>query len=223
MQEFFQVFIFGFLVGLGAAAFPGPINLEVVRRAISRGAIYGMAFGLGAVSADAVYVTATSLGAVAFFRALPTWGRACMMLVGAALLVYIGNKAFRAKPTEYGDDSPHFVEPETSVKAYRLARSYVLGLSLTLSSPTTIFYWVVISLKAAQFAPENAERVTIPLLTGVVSACSLWVIIASTIAGRFHRKIGPRAYLFVERIAGVALLVFASISIYEAIRLLVRG
>lgn len=217
-----NVFLYGFVVGLGAAAFPGPINLEVVRRAISRGPIFGAIFGFGAVTADVIYVTGASLGAAAFFNALPAWGKAAMALVAAALLVYVGLRALRAKPMgqDAGEDSPALVKADSGARVLRLVRSYLAGLSLTISSPSTLMYWVLISVGAAQHFAAASPSVSLPLAAGVGAACSLWVVSVTLVVGSFHRRISPRAVLWVERIAGIALLCFAALSVAEAARLL---
>jgi threonine/homoserine/homoserine lactone efflux protein len=217
-----NVFLYGFVVGLGAAAFPGPINLEVVRRAISRGPIFGAMFGFGAVTADLIYVAAASFGAAAFFNALPAWGKAGMALVAAALLVFVGLRALRAKPIsqEGGEDAPMLVRADTGARALRLVRSYVTGLSLTLWSPSTVMYWILISVGAAQHFAVASAAVTLPLAAGVGTACSLWVVSVTLVVGSFHRRISPRAVLWVERVAGIALLAFAALSVWEAVRLL---
>ncbi len=225
-----QVFLYGIIVGIGAAAFPGPINIEVLRRAVSRGPIFGALFGLGAVTADVFYVTGSSWGAGQFFLELPEWGKAVMALAGAALLGFLGIRALRYKapsadstlsaiPLDEGMSAPGtFVYNH----APRLLRSYGLGFTLTLFSPSTIAYWLFISLASAHHF-QDTPNVVAPLSLGVALACTTWVIIATTMVGHFHKHISPRMYVLVERIAGGALLFFAAASVVTAInRLLIH-
>jgi hypothetical protein len=48
----------------------------------------------------------------------------------------------------------------------------------------------------------------------------MWVAGVATIAGKFHRRISPKAYIMVEHAGGLALCAFAAFSFYKAIRIL---
>lgn len=225
-----HIFFIGLVIGITAAAVPGPINLEVVRRALSRGPKIGFAFGMGAVTADVLFVVASSVGALALISALPKGGRALLWLVGSVLLLLVGISALRARvPVErrpMPDDTQELSTIELTGPVYgarRMVRNYFLGLALTLTSPPTIMYWVITGLGFAKFTAEaeDPEKVPIALAAGVGISCTLWVTGVVTIAGRFHRRIRPETYLLVERIGGAALCSFAGYSLYKAIRILV--
>lgn len=224
-----QIFIIGLVMGITAAAVPGPINLEVVRRALSRGPRVGMAFGMGAVTADVLFVIASSVGALALFTALPKGGQAILWLVGSILLLLVGMSALRARmPIErrpMPDDTQEISSVEFPGPVYnvrRVIRNYFLGLALTLTSPPTIMYWVITGLGIAKFTAEaeDPEKVPLTLAAGVGISCALWVAGVVTIAGSFHRKIQPQTYVLVERIGGAALCSFAVYSLYKAMRIL---
>ncbi len=215
-----HVFLYGFAFGFGAAVFPGPINLEVVRRAISRGPIPAIAFGLGAVCADVFYVFAISAGAAALLSALPMWAQATLYAIGGVLLFAIGGKALRAKAApvvspeeeaEPGED----VDPAITTRPSSLVRGFLLGLALTLGSPPTIFYWLLISVNAAQHFGNGWFFSTL-LSVGVFAACSGWVLLVALIIGEFHRRLNPRYILMVERVVGGILICLAIYSVAKA-------
>lgn len=223
-----EIFVLGLAVGFGAAAFPGPINLEVVRRSVSQGTRGGVAFGLGAVSADLIYVTGTSLGAAALVAALPGWSKPVMYLLGAALLFGLGITALRAKVAL---EDPPPISPRVSPKVKQrlektqdtgLIHGYLLGFVLTFTSPSTLAYWAFVSVSATGHALQQGGSITLPLVIGVGTACTIWVFFAATIAGLFHRKISPKAYIYIERAAGIALCTFAAVSAYKGIELLTK-
>lgn len=221
-----EIVIYGLILGFGAAAMPGPINVEVLRRAVSRGPVFGALFGMGAVTADVFYVTGTSYRVTQFFDALPEWGKALMTLAGAALLTFLGIRALRYKvPPEMAlaEAVADVDEPENylSRHAPRLARNYVLGLSLTLFSPSTFAYWLFISLGLVQHY-GNVKNVVLPLAVGVGIACTTWVVFSTTLVGYFHKRISPRMYVVVERVAGVALLFFAAAALFKAVERLLQ-
>lgn len=220
-------------MGLTAAAVPGPINLEVVRRSLNRGPILGLAFGMGAVTADIIFCIAGSYGASSLVNSLPRNGKAFMWLVGSTCLLLVGLSALRAK-VPVPRPLPHMGQTQEIgtlqfshpvIGMQRILKYYFLALILTLTSPATIMYWVATLLGVSKFTadPTEVDRpdyVPFVLAAGVGIACTLWVIMVATIAGKFHRRIQPRTYLLVERAGGLALCGFAAFSFYKAIRIL---
>jgi L-lysine exporter family protein LysE/ArgO len=223
-----HLFIIGFFMGLGAAAVPGPINLEVVRRTLSRGPRQGFAFGMGAVTADVIFVIAGTLGALALINALPEDYRAALFLLGSILLLFIGVSALRArvpvdkKPIQVTQAMPSLGGESSNGVILSTVRSYFLALVLTLASPSTIMWWLFTIVGVSKITGEAERQDLVPglLASGVGTACTLWVAAMVTVTGRFHRKIQPQTYLLVERICGGALCVFGFYSLYEAIKLL---
>lgn len=222
-----HVFFYGFAFGFGAAVFPGPINLEVVRRAISRGPVAAIAFGMGAVSADVFYVMAISAGAAAVLSALPDWAQSALYALGAGLLFFIGLKALRTKTVavvgpdeeaEPGEDAG----PALAERCASLGKAYLLGLALTLGSPPTIFYWLLTSVTAAQHF-GNGWLFSSMLAAGVLTACTAWVLIVSLTIGQFHKRLNPRYILLVERTVGAILLCLALYSAGKAILVVRHG
>lgn len=221
-----HIFLIGLAVGIGAAAMPGPINVEVVRRTFAYGARIAIAFGFGAIVADLLYLTAISQGAVALVTSLPDNGKALMLIVGAALLLYVGIRVLRLKPIEISDAEREAIANAHTPRPLRNSnksplRSFVLGFLLTITSPSTIIYWGVVSFGVVHHAKAN-HLVTASLVAGVAMACTAWVIGATYVTSHFHRRISMRSYLFVERALGITLLVFAALSIAESIVLLTR-
>jgi threonine/homoserine/homoserine lactone efflux protein len=227
-----QIFTLGLALGLYAAAMPGPINLEVIRRSISRGPRIGLMFGLGASLADVTFVLLSSLGALALINSMPMWGKAIMWLTGATILFWLGIRGLRAKvPATAGGEptNPTFeVIAPAKVTPVDMIHSFLIGLALTLSSPPTIMFWIFNSLMVASThltgGHEQNKNVPYLLAAGVGVACTSWVCGAVFVTGRFHRNLRPRTYVWVERITGGALCGFATYAVFEAIKiLLVKG
>src|SRR5580765_7354092 len=102
----------GCLLGIGAAAPIGPVNVEIARRTLRDGFRAGFALGCGAVTIDVTYALITSLG-IAKLAEHPRfyWP---LQICGAILLAYLGimsaRDAIRAVRTDAlssGSASPH--------------------------------------------------------------------------------------------------------------------
>ncbi len=226
-----KIFTLGLALGLYAAAMPGPINLEVIRRSISRGPRLGLSFGLGAALADVAFVLLSSLGALALINSLPLWGKGIMWLTGSAILFILGIQGLRARfpkkktqvaGVDQAEEEPIVVTPKAT--PLEMAGSFLLGLALTLSSPPTIMFWIFNSLMVASthLTGGEAENQMVPymLAAGVGVACTLWVTGAVLVTSRFHRNLKPRTYIWVERVAGTALCCFAGYALLEAGKIL---
>ncbi len=210
-------------MGLFAAVFPGPINLEVVRRAVGRGPQVGGAFGLGAVAADVILVTAATLGATALFSSLPDWGKGALGLFSSVIIMLIGLSALQAKikpppPVSPEEEALMASAPDTP-GLRRLVKHFFFGLAITLTSPSTITFWLFASAFAAKFVGDEPD-LKIALMTGggVAASTATWVLGAVTIAGRYHKRLNPKHYLRLERVVGVGLLSIAAVSAFKALR-----
>lgn len=225
-----QIFTVGLALGFYAAAMPGPINLEVIRRSISRGPKLGLTFGLGASLADVTFVLLSSLGALALVNSLPLWGKGIMWLTGAVILFILGVRGLRAKmPAQEhtgltGQNSTIDWGPPPRVRMRDLVGSFLLGLTLTLTSPPTIMFWLFNGLMVASthLTGQATDNSNVPymLAMGVGVACTIWVTGAVMVTGRFHRNLQPRTYVWVERIAGSALCCFATYALFQAGKIL---
>lgn len=227
-----KVFLVGLALGFYAAATPGPINLEVIRRSIARGSRIGLPFGLGACLADVLFVLLSSLGALAIINSLPLWGRAVMWLVGSMILFWLGVKGLMVKLPPSNNNTPgknasvDFWEDQPKVTIGDMVSSFLFGLALTLTSPPTILFWVFTSLSIASTnlnrLPHENVHVPYLLAAGVGVACTIWVTGAAFVSGKFHRNLRPRTYLWVERIAGIAFCGFAVFALIKAIITLIK-
>lgn len=224
----FHDILLGFSIGLYAAAIPGPINLEVVRRAITRGSKSGLCFGLGASTADAAFMYLSSLGAAALISTLPLWGQGLLWFFGAIVLFILGINGLRAKsPAESGSLGDKNVEYTGTVPigsripGVELTKNFFLGLGLTLSSPPTIMFWVGngLFIAGSRMTHEDSRNWLLPLALAlsVAIACSLWVCFAVTLASKFRRMLQPSMYVWVERIAGGILCAFGCYTLWNAI------
>ena len=89
----------GLVIGLSIAAPVGPIGLLCIRRTLAEGPAMGLATGLGAATADALYGAVAGFGLAAVSQALLGWQDA-LRLVGGAVLLWLGWATVRARPAE---------------------------------------------------------------------------------------------------------------------------
>ncbi len=189
----------GFVLGLAIAAPVGPVGILCIRRTISRGRVVGLVSGLGAATADAVYGVVAGLGLTILADRLieaQTW----MRMVGGLYLGYLGAKTFFAPP------------PDREAKASHegIAGAYLSTFALTLTNPMTIFSF----LAAFASADGLASRENVLLLVcGVFSGSALWWLTLSTAVSLLHGRFTARSMRWVNRLAGLALVIYAAVAL----------
>ena len=196
----------GTLIGLGAAAPIGPVNVEIARRTLRGGYGAGVALGAGAVSVDVAYALLTT---VSVGRFLNRPAVAVPLGVGSVVILsYLGflclRGAVRPTPAEADDAPPPSV-----------GGGYVAGLVMTAVNPLTLAFWFT----ALPSVAGPIEPRLLPLIAvGVFVGTFAWVLgFAGVLAtlGRFRRGTWLRA---VDGVGGVTLIAFAVTAFLRSIR-----
>ncbi len=125
-------FIKGALLGFSIAAPVGPIGLLCIQQSLSRGRQAGLACGLGAATADAVYGSVAAFGLTAVSAYLIRFA-VPLQIVGGAFLIYLGIRTLRQRPA--GDSATVSSSP-------RWLGLYASTAGLTLANPSTILSFI---------------------------------------------------------------------------------
>src|SRR4051812_9167997 len=120
------LFLKGIAIGVAIAAPVGPVAILCIRRTIFYGRRYGIASGLGAVTADTIFGTIASFGLVAVSAPLFEHQTA-LRFIGAFFLLALGVTTWRRRAHTRDD-----------AMAGRLLRAYLSALFLTITNPITI-------------------------------------------------------------------------------------
>ena len=194
----------GIALGFSIAAPVGPIGVLCIRRTLQNGFKSGLASGLGAASADALYGTIAAAGltlAAEFLVRQQVW----LGIVGGLFLLYLGVSTFRSPPPEAEGDAP---------KAGKLGGDYLSTLLLTLSNPITIFSFI--ALFGGLSATSNFKVSAFLLVVGVFSGSAVWWLMLSAGVSIFRKRFSPAVMGWVNRIAGVVILAFALVMLWRA-------
>lgn len=158
------------------------------------GGILGIAFGALVVAA----ISATSLGVL---LAASTLAFTVLKLLGAAYLVYLGVRLWRAPPFKFNEQTAH----EAS-----FGRRFLEGLSLQLTNPKAIFFFLAVF---PQFI-DPAHHYATQFATLVLTYSALVVIIHSGYAFFARRAKGwltsERGGRTVNKAAGATFVFFGA-------------
>ena len=202
-------FVRGLLIGFAIAAPVGAIGLLCIRRTLAHGRVIGLATGLGAASADALYgaVAAFGLTAVtAFMVEQAAWLR----ITGGLILLWLGWRTYRAEPTE------PTAEDTTSVW-----RAYASTFALTLTNPSTIIsFAAVFAGLGLTSTSDGGWASAVWLVLGVFCGSAAWWLLLSGVVGMMRERVGMRTMLWVNRVSGAIIAGLGVVALAAGVRLL---
>jgi threonine/homoserine/homoserine lactone efflux protein len=199
------LFLQGAVLGFSIAAPVGPIGVLCIRRTLQNGFRSGLASGMGAASADAVYGMIAAAGLTLAADSLvrqQTW----LGLVGGAFLLYLGVQTFRSPTPAMGGET---------VKGNTLFGDYLSTFVLTLSNPITIFSFI--ALFGGMRAGADFALSAFILVAGVFSGSALWWMALSGGVGILRGRFNAAVMGWVNRAAGVVILGFAVVMLWRAV------
>ncbi len=193
-------FLKGIVIGFSIAAPVGPIGILTIQRSLSHGSRAGLATGMGAATADAVYGCVAGFGLTLISKLLldfQTW----LLLAGGLFLCGLGLATLKQKPLQKKEKEPIF-------KGYLL--SYLSAFFLTLTNPVTIMAFMAIFAGLGLGATANGYAGALSLVLGVFLGSCLWWMILTFGVGQLKHKLNDGFQKFINRAAGMVLLLFGS-------------
>jgi threonine/homoserine/homoserine lactone efflux protein len=186
----------GLVIGFSIAAPVGPIGILCIRRSLSDGRQVGLATGLGAATADAMYGCVAGFGLTAISSFL-VGQRFWLGLVGGVFLCYLGVRTLLSRPAEEAAE----------VAGNGPLAAYLSTLFLTLANPMTIMSFVAVFAGFGLGASPNYWSAS-TLVAGVFAGSAVWWLLLSTGVALFRARLGAGWMLTVNRLSGGALLGF---------------
>jgi threonine/homoserine/homoserine lactone efflux protein len=203
----------GFVLGWSVAWPPGPINAEAVRRGLARRPWPAYAVVLGGCCGDALWALSVGLGAGALLRvthvqrALGAAGVVLMLLLAAVFLrgawrglaeIRSGRRRNRAAT---GSGSPR--------------GGFGLGLTLALTSPWNLAFWLAVVGQAQGVARELGASLVMAL--GVLAGAATWGLVLCAGVARLGAWLATPWWEVVTEAATGALMI--SFAVGAALRL----
>jgi threonine/homoserine/homoserine lactone efflux protein len=195
----------GLLLGWSVAWPPGPINAEIVRRSLARGFWPACALGLGASTGDFAWAVAVALGAGALAElpgVRPALGAVSFVLLLVLAYTFLAGAWREWRHYRRG-------EPFDRPPSLDSARGgFLLGLTLALSSPWNIAFWLAVIGQQAGGALTLAHSLI--LAGAVVAAAATWSVVLSASVRLGARFATPAWEIGTRAATGVLMLFFAA-------------
>jgi len=183
-------------IGLSIAAPVGPIGLLTIQRSLNQGAAAGLATGLGAAVADAVYGAVGAFGVSALI-ALLTGARVPLAIGGGAFLLWLAWRSWHATPAAQAANAGGGAD---------LLRCFAGTFVLTLSNPATILSFIAVFGAMAGRLQTSAPWT---MVGGVLAGSALWWLLLSLGVARSRRHFDARWRRRINRASALLLAGFA--------------
>lgn len=192
-----QFLLRGIILGFSIAAPVGPIGVLCIRRTLNLGLVAGLASGLGAASADAIYGCIAAFG-LTFVSDLLVRHQQWLRLGGGIFLIYLGVRTFLAQP----EARPTENRSSGSIGAY--ASTFVL----TLTNPMTILSFAAIFAGLGIASTGTGYGSAALLVAGVFLGSALWWLLLSTGTSLLRSRLDASVLRWVNRFSGIVIAGF---------------
>lgn len=185
-------------IGFAVAAPVGPIGMLCIRTTLERGRVAGFCAGLGAAVADTIFAGIGAYGVNligGFLNAEKMW----FSLFGGLFLIAFGIHLARREP--------NLANSESREVPQGLLADFLMTLVLTLANPTTILSFVAVFAGLSGLIGFSLDAVP-ALLIGVFLGSAGWWLTLSGIVGLIRHRIDHQTMVWINRIAGIVLMVF---------------
>jgi len=185
-------FLKGLIIGFVIAAPVGPIGVLCARRTLLHGRRAGFFSGMGAATADALYGFIAAFG-LTFISAFLVDHQFALRLAGGGLLLYLGVKAFMAKPVKK-TDLPR--------SARHYAGMYTSTFFLTLTNPMTILSFAAVFAGFGLAGATGSVLSAGILILGVYLGSAAWWLFLVGIFSLYRKRFEHHQLIWVNRITG---------------------
>ena len=198
-------FLKGLIIGFGMAVPIGPVGILCIRKTLVGGHLRGLIIGLGAATADSLFGSIAAFG-LTFVSDVIASQHFWLRLVGGGILLFLGIRTFRAKRKD----------PVVPYENKGMLGSYLSAFLLVLTNPVTIFAFIAVF---AAFGLGHKLFIVSAciLVLGVFTGSGLWFLILSYVATTFRKKLDSEGLRWVNRIAGVLIILSGTAALVSLI------
>ncbi|MCE5211971.1 MAG: LysE family translocator [Deltaproteobacteria bacterium] len=201
------------ILGLSLAAPIGPVNLEIIKRGLNSGFRQAFLTSIGAMSADATYLTLIFFGLTAFLNIALM--KIVLGLGGSFILIYLGFVS--AKDFFY----KHADSKNRQRRIFK--SSFITGYFLAISSPLTIVWWTGVfgALLASQTGAQTTFSAFLSCLS-ILLGCFLWGFFLAIALHWGKKIINENIAGYISLVAGIFLIAFGIYFLYRTVTLMMN-
>ncbi|MGN7764347.1 LysE family transporter [Paenibacillus sp. 22594] len=206
-----NVFIGYIFLGLSLSAPIGPINAAQLDKGIRGGFMHSWFVGLGAISADIIYMLLVYFGIIHLLDA--PFVKAFLWLFGFFVLVYTGVESIK--------NAGIIEASEMRSSEASLSKSFLAGFLMSLFNPLSILFWLgIYGSILAKAASEYPMHQLLMYSSAIVLGILLWDVSMAAASSVFRKLLTARVLKAISVLSGLSLVGFGFYFGVQAMRLL---
>jgi len=188
------------LIGIAVSVPVGPVAVLCIQRTLNKGFRSGFTSSAGAAFADVIYAGIAGFS-ITFIANFLNEYQSHIRIVGGLFLIFVGIRIFLSNPA-------------TQMRKYRLKgnnyyKDFFTSFLVTISNPITVIAFGVIFANFDMIKEGSTNLPIFILVLSVFSGALLWWLSLVSIISVFKSKIRLRNILWINRITGVFIVLFA--------------
>ena len=196
MPDTLQILLSGVALGFSIAAPPGPVTALSAQQVVSRSWLSGWLVMLGATAADGIFFVLTYYGVSELVTARE---RNILFVVGGVLMLYLAFSTLRRAGRPETGSSPSRSGRWSSSASSAGRSPFLLGLSMGLTNPFQLGWWVAIG---AGMVAEFGGSVAVVFFVGILSWTVIFTAVVHAGVTRYRRLSPVIAYASAAIMAG---------------------
>lgn len=193
-----NAFLSYILLGVSLAAPIGPINAAQMDRGIKSGFLHAWFVGVGAITADGIYMLTVYIGVVQFLDT--AFMKTFLWLFGSFVLLYTGVESLA------GAGKVNLVQQRNKEP---LIKSFFSGFLMSISNPLTILFWLgVYGSILAKTASTLESQHLILYSSAIFIGLLIWDVMMAGVASGFRKFLTSGWLVFLSFLSGLSLIGF---------------
>ncbi len=190
----------GIFIGISVSAPLGPIAVLAIQRTLNKGFKSGLVSGTGAASADIIYAIIVGFS-ITFISDFLTRYQEYFRIIGGMFLIFIGLRIFSSNPGKQ--------IRRLKLKGNNYYKDFITSFFLTISNPLTILAFGAFFTGLGMVDKTGGSFPVVVMIVSVFSGALAWWIGLISIITIFKRRIRLRSLLWINRITGTFIVLFA--------------
>jgi len=195
------------LIGISVSAPLGPIGVLCIQRTLNKGFKSGFISGIGAASADIIYAIIAGFS-ITYISDFLIEYQTYIRIIGGAFLILVGIRISISNPAKQ--------VRKLRIKGNNYYKDYITSFLITVSNPITILAFGAFFATFNMIDKNAGNFPIVIMIITVFGGALLWWVSLISVVTVFKSKIRLRNLLWINRITGVLIVLFAIFVIISA-------